>query len=337
MTNKAMRSFSNKHFDSILIGVLYLIGLLSLYNDSDHIKRGRPYHYSTTVMVRCYVVRIWLGLDSNNTLRNHFMVQNAYNQKVMKACGLDRVPDRRTFDRRFKKVPAQQAVCKMGKMFVADGLADASTVCVDGTKIHAKKRIVWHNKDRKLGILPWSGIDVDARWVKKWGRWLYGYGLHMACSAGKLRVPLSAAFATANVHDSQMYRCLVDDLPGGVRQVAADLGYDDHKLYEYSKSKGIQLFCPIRAKKHTSEERRELVRLCQSDVAREAYRKRATSVEPLFGSIKECFCLDEVPVRGLENARSWVLMCVHLYQLAVYYNCVRGEENPTHVKMMLRN
>jgi hypothetical protein len=36
-----------------------------------------------------------------------------------------------------------------------------------------------------------------------------------------------------------------------IRYVAADCGYDDRKLYEYSNSHRIQLVCPIKIQAHS--------------------------------------------------------------------------------------
>jgi hypothetical protein len=64
-------------------------------------RRGRLYVYSSTVILHCFVVRIWFRLDSNRALHD-FLVMDCYhyNRKIMKACGLTSLPDRRTFDRR---------------------------------------------------------------------------------------------------------------------------------------------------------------------------------------------------------------------------------------------
>ena len=51
-------------------------------------------------MVRCFIVRVWIRIPSNNALYEYFSIDMPYNRKVMKACGLDRLPDKRTFDRR---------------------------------------------------------------------------------------------------------------------------------------------------------------------------------------------------------------------------------------------
>ncbi len=94
--------------DSILLRILFLIDVIPWSKPNR--KRGRPFYYSPTVMVRCFIVRVWIRIPmvtivrvciripGNNAL--FFLIDMPYNRKVMKACGLDRLPDRRTFDRR---------------------------------------------------------------------------------------------------------------------------------------------------------------------------------------------------------------------------------------------
>lgn len=49
---------------------------------------------------------MWLRLDSNRALHDFLAMDYyyPYNRKVMKACGLTGLPDRRTFDRRLAKI-----------------------------------------------------------------------------------------------------------------------------------------------------------------------------------------------------------------------------------------
>lgn len=206
MTNQVRIIPSKIRCESFLIGILYLIGLLSLYNDTDNnTKRGRPYIYPTTVMLRCFVVRIWMRIPSNNALHYYFSIHTKHNSKVMRACGLHNLPDRRTFDRRFKTMPVKEMISNMGKRFVSEeGLADATIVAVDSSLIHAKNRRVWHKSAMKNNTVPRSGIDTEARWgFSRTKGWVFGYKLHLSCSSiGKLIVPLSADFSTANVSDN---------------------------------------------------------------------------------------------------------------------------------------
>jgi len=52
---------------------------------------------------------------------------------------------------------------------------------------------------------------------------------------------------------------------------------------------------------------------------RERYKLRQTSVEPVFGHIKEAMGLRQLPLRGLEKARStWRLQCAAFNLIKLY-------------------
>jgi len=87
--------------ESVLFNILYLIGYIP-WPTIPRMKRGRPYVYSPTVILRCFIVRIWFRLDSNNALHTFLDTDCQYNHKLAIACGLVTIPSRRTFDRRLK-------------------------------------------------------------------------------------------------------------------------------------------------------------------------------------------------------------------------------------------
>ena len=91
-----------KRSTSILISTLYLIGLIR-WPHNNKLLPGRPYVYSPIVILRCFIVRIWFRLDSNRALHEYLAMDLPYNKKIVKGCGLSRVPSRRTFDSLFDK------------------------------------------------------------------------------------------------------------------------------------------------------------------------------------------------------------------------------------------
>jgi hypothetical protein len=203
--------------------------------------------------------------------------------------------------------------------------------------IRAKNDHVWHRKQMIHGMIPRSGIDIDARWGFSGTKgWLYGYKLHMSCSTGPLVVPLSAGITPANIPDNQMYQDLTGHLTG-IRYVVADAGYDDWKLYDYTKQRGTRLVCPVRRYRHTKGSRLGLISFYRSRKGQKVYGARGVSIEPLFQCIKDTFGISSVPVIGFDNVSSYLLMCVFVYQVAVYYNCVIGSDKPRCVRYMLGN
>ena len=165
--------------ESILFNILFLIGCIPW--PSLPRKRGRPYVYSPMVILRCFIVRLWFRIDSNNGLHTFLNMDCLYTHKLALACGLIKIPSRRTFDRRLKTMSTniKQRISTMGYLIVAtEGLVDLSITAIDSTLIKAKGG-VWHKSSMKKGVVPRSGIDTDARW---WGYshtkgWMFGYKL----------------------------------------------------------------------------------------------------------------------------------------------------------------
>ena len=162
--------------------------------------------------------------------------------------------------------------------------------------------------------------------------------MHLASSTGSLIVPLSADLTTANVQDNKMYESITASLPHEVvRYIVADEGYDDHKLYDFSRYRGSLLVFPIeRRYRHTKHDRLALMQFYQSEFGQQVYSQRSISVEPLIEHIKDVFDIDPLPVRGLDKAGSLVLLSVLLYQLMVYYNHLTGRPLRA-LKHMLRS
>ncbi|MER5176549.1 MAG: transposase [Candidatus Nitrosocosmicus sp.] len=308
-------------------------------------KRGRPYVYSPTVILRCFIVRIWFRIDSNNALHTFLKLDCYYNRKLAVACGLVTIPHRRTFDRRLKTMSTdiKERISPMGYLFVIEGLVDSSITAIDSTLLKAKGS-VWHKSSMKKGIVPCPGIDTDARWGYSHTKgWIFGYKLHLTCTTAidELVVPLTADVTTANVSDNRMYIPLtssssVFSLPYLLYMIA-DPGYDDKKLYEYSKKTlGIDLICPVERYKSTFKKRLELVCFYESVLGQQAiYSRRRISIEPLIEHIKSIFRIDPLPAREFHTVSAIVLLSVLLYQLMVYYNCKTKNTNPKSIKYML--
>jgi hypothetical protein len=91
------------------------------------------------------------------------------------------------------------------------------------------------------GIVPRSGIDMDAKWGFSHTKgWIFGYKLHMISSSASIIVPLSADdITTANVQDNQVYNALISSLPSTTVKkthymIADHTGYDDQNIFDLS-------------------------------------------------------------------------------------------------------
>ncbi len=132
------------------------------------------------------------------------------------------------------------------------------------------------------------------------------------------------------------YCTLAESLSGLVRNIPCDPAYDDSKLYRFGSKKHLRVITPIRQYPHTLPERINLAGFYNSVIGQELYRDRKISIEPPFEILKSTFRIGVLPVKGFDSVKSFVLICVLVYQLAVYYcNCVIGNENPRVVRRML--
>jgi hypothetical protein len=311
-------------------------------------KRGRPYIYSSTVILRCFIVRLWFKLDSNNALHEFLGMDYVYNKKIMKACGLSQIPDRRTFDRRLNTISTdiKERIATMTSLLVHEKMIDPYIVAIDSTLLKAKGS-VWHKSSMIKGVVPRSGIDTDARWGFSHTKgWIFGYKLHVISSTGLTTiVPLAADFTTGNVQDNQMYNPMTSSMTTTTTTIPkekicymiGDSGYDDQKLYDLSINRGFELICPVQRYEHTTPaDRLELIQFYESELGQAIYSWRSKSIEPLIEHIKSVFRIDPLPVRGYQMAAGIVLLSVLLYQILVYYNCkTRRSQRPKAIKHML--
>ncbi len=127
--------------------------------------------------MKCFIVRIWFRLDSNNALHEFLEMDYPYNKKIMKACGLTHIPDRRTFDRRLRTISTdiKERIVVITNHFIHEGMIDPYILAIDSTLLKAKGHI-WHKSSMKKDIVPRSGIDTDARWGFSHTKgWIFGY------------------------------------------------------------------------------------------------------------------------------------------------------------------
>jgi Transposase DDE domain len=137
-----------------------------------------------------------------------------------------------------------------------------------------------HKSSMIKGEVPRSGIDIDARWGFSHTKgWMFGYKLHITSSTGSLIIPLSADFTRADVQDNPIYPKITSSLPQGVHYIAADSGYDDHKLYNLSTDRrGFELVCPVsEIYNNTSSDRLQLIEFYESELGQVIYSWRSIS------------------------------------------------------------
>src|SRR5919197_637814 len=189
---------------------------------------------------------------------------------------------------------------------------------------------LWHKSSMIKGVVPHSGIDTDARWgFSHTKQSIFGYKRHITSTTCSIIVPLSTDFTQSDIQDNQMYPAIISSLPQGVRYMAADSGYDDHKLYNLSIEKGFELVCPVsEIYNNTSSDRLRLIEFYESELGQVIYSWRGISVEPLIEHIKDVFKIDPLSIRGYQKAAGIVLLSVLIYQIMIYYNYKTANKYP---------
>src|SRR5262245_54298657 len=96
-----------------------------------------------------------------------------YNRKIMKICGLSKVPtNRKIFDTRFVTISTEikNRITTIGELFVHDEIINPFLLTVN--PLIKVKGHVWHKSSMRKKIVPHSCIDIDAR-----GRFSHTKGL----------------------------------------------------------------------------------------------------------------------------------------------------------------
>lgn len=95
------------------------------------------------------------------------------------------------------------------------GLVGLSRLTLDRRMFAALGKL-WHSKDQKKGVIPKGlrNMDKDASWSKPYYRgWVYGHGLDVMVSIGKLALPILASVCSLGTHGNQIAKGPVKLLP----------------------------------------------------------------------------------------------------------------------------
>src|SRR5947207_11405164 len=217
--------------ESVLVMLVRLVDRIPLPPPSPTRPRGRPCVYSDRLFLKALVIMIVRHLSTAYELLSVLAEPTAEMQTLHLLLEQDRLPCRRTFERRLAALPATlpaQIGC-LGRYLVAElqpWLASARAAAIDSTVLRARGG-VWHQKDRKAGVVPHSSIDTEASWTKSgWHGWVYGWKLHLITTVAAVWIPLAAELTPANAADNEVAEALLRELPAEVRFLLGDQHYN---------------------------------------------------------------------------------------------------------------
>lgn len=152
-----------------------------------------------------------------------------------------------------------------------------------------------------------SGVDTEARWVKKRGRLHYGYKQHTATNEEGLVLALITT--PANESDTKHVEDVLDKIDTeNYKSLKADKGYKSEKNDKVVKEKKLKNHILHKAKKNKKLTRREIE--FNKIISKTRYK-----VERTFGTIKKQFGGGVARYIGLEKMHTQHLMQAIAYNL----------------------
>ena len=320
---------------SLLVRLVMLIDKIPAPSLPGKRPRGKPPTYSEKLLLKALLIMIVRHVYTAHGLLQ-FLAQDDPTVRALRELLHEngRFPHRRTWERRLAQLPPQLPgqIASFGIHLVTllkPWQQQGRAVAVDSTMLRTSGG-VWHQKDRKNGVIPHSSIDCEAGWSKSgYHGWWYGWKLHLVVTVGSWWIPLAAELTPANVGDNLLTPQLLTPLSAEVRFVLGDTHYNDPVVRTTCEQRGISLVATRRgARPHTDG---------GVEVRRLFHRLRSQSIEPFNGLFKEFFgwrkCL---PVKGLVKSQLFALGAIFLYQLILFYQFERGLQVGKDIKALLK-
>jgi len=176
--------------------------------------------------------------------------------------------------------------------------------------LNRAKGPVWHRTQKEKGEVPKGlrGVDKEATWgYSRYDGWVYGHGVFCMVSH---TTPFVGMFKWMGNSQDESKRLWWETgkLKGMVTKACMDAKADKTNLfYEMKRQHGIVLLTRRRKKKGKKESarRKEMYKEIYRKKNVAIYRRRATTVEPMQGVMKDIFDLDRCWMRG-DAANRWL-------------------------------
>lgn len=319
---------------SILVSLLWLVEQIPTPPPAKR-QRGRQETYADKLFVKALIVMIIRRLYTAYALL-HFLEQDDPVALRIRPLLTEhgRFPTRRTWERRFAKLPVRlpALIGCLGRHLVEllqPWAKQGHAAAVDSTPLRATGG-VWHKKHRLAGEVPHSSIDTEATWSKSgYHGWWYGWKLHLAVVVGRVWIPLAAEFTIASDADNVIAPKLLEQLPLAVRYVLGDTHYNTPELRDECARHNREL---VTTRRGPSPHRDGGV-----EVRRLFHKLRSLAIEPFNGVFKNTFeWRGQMPVKGLKRCQLFALGAILLYQIVLLYQHQRQQPVGVGIKALLR-
>jgi Transposase DDE domain len=297
--------------------------------------RGRTRTYSDRLFIKALVIMIVRKLSKVHELLS-VLEQPTPEMQTLRALLAENkaYPCRRTFERRLAALPGtlpEQIGC-LGRYLleILDPFAQCGrAVAIDSTLLRARGG-VWHKKDRLAGIVPHTRIDQEAHWGKSgWHGWVYGWKLHLVCTAAEVWIPLAAELTPANAADNEEAPALLEQLAHQPLFVLGDLHYNAPAVEAACFARGYTLVTTLYGSyPHTD---------AGVEVRRIFHKLRSLAIENFNEQFKGIFDVHgAVPTKGLQATRRFALGAIFVYQLALLQHADAGLDLRVGLKSFLK-
>ena len=320
---------------SILVSLLWLVEQSPTPPPPAKRQRGRQEPYSDKLFGKALIVMIIRRLYTAYALLRFLEQADPVAQQIRPLLTEHgRFPTRRTWERRFEKLPARlpALIGCLGRHLVTllqPWAAQGHAAAVASTPLRAHGG-VWPKKHRLAGEVPPTSIDTDAAWSKSgYHGWWYGWKRHLAVVVGSLWSPLAAEFTIASDADNLSAPKLLEQLPLEVRYGLGDTHYNTPALREECALHNREL---VATRRGPYPQRDGGV-----EVRRSFHKLRSLAIEPVNGVFKNIFeWRGQMPVKGLKQCQMLALGAMLLYQIILRYQHQRQQPVGVGIKALLR-
>lgn len=252
--------------------------------------------------------------------------------EIEQLLGFETVPHRTTLSRQFKKLGdvISEFVAYVGNEVADLDEAFANNHLVEDKSLFKADGPVWHQSDRKAGRIPpkLRRLDTDATWGKSsYQGWVYGYGLHMTCTEAafpKVVHVTTASAADGSILDQKAAFILNHLQPASL---TADDRYTKAMRIRNWVKQGALLITPALRWVNGRYAQAYHRLLIEPDI-QERFKKRSTSVEPLFDLIAKVVGLTgkqkQLSVPRFVNVRTFLALGTLTVQIAMIMNNILG-------------
>lgn len=252
--------------------------------------------------------------------------------EMQQLLGFETIPHRTTLSRQFKKLGevVSEFVAFVGKEVADLEPALANNHLVEDKSLFKADGSVWHQSDRKAGRIPpkLRRLDMDATWGKSaYQGWVYGYGLHITCTEDAF--PKMIRVTTASVADGHVLQQKESFILNQLRpaSLTADDRYTKALRIRNWVKQGTFLITPALRWVNGRYAKAYHQFLAQPDI-KERFKKRKTSVEPLFDLIAKVIGVTgrqkQLPMLNFVNVQTVLALGTLTVQITMIMNSIWG-------------